>query len=153
MRGKSTIALRMVEWIGFPAARGIIERMRTSDSVAERMDLAQLILKAGPDAGEILAEEALQVKAPSEALKLLDLIPHAMNDTQAESSLGTLLRHPALAVRRRAASFLGGRGYPRAGNHLVEALRKETDPSALGLFVETLGLLKFEPGLTMLGQI
>jgi len=153
IRAKVNIATRMVEWIGLPAARGVIERMRTSDSVAERMDLAQLILKAGPDAGSMLADEALNVKAPSEALKLLDLIPHAMNETQAEASLGMLLRHPALAVRRRAASFLGGRGYPRAGTHLVDALRKESDPSARGLFVETLGLLKFDAGLATLGQI
>jgi HEAT repeat protein len=153
IRAKSPVALRMVEALGMTAVRSLIERMKTSDSVAERMDLAQLILKAGSDAGTMLAEEALQVKAPSEALKLLDLIPHAMTDTQAEVALGTLLRHPALAVRRRAASFLGGRGYPRAGYHLVDALKKEADPSARALFVETIGLLKFDPGLAILGQI
>ena len=153
IRAKSPVAIRMIEALGITAARSLIERMKSSDSVAERMDLAQLILKAGSDAGTMLADEALQVKAPSEALKLLDLIPHSMTDTQAEVALGALLRHPALAVRRRAASFLGGRGYPRAGYHLVEALKKEADPSARALFVETLGLLKFDPGLAMLGQI
>jgi hypothetical protein len=143
----------MIYALGLAATRGIVDRMKTSDSIAERMELSQLILKEGPDAATIMIEVALEVKAPSEALKLLDLIPHAMNETQAEAALGQLLRHPALAVRRRAASFLGGRGYPRAGAHLVEALRKETDPSARALFVETLGLLKYEAGITMLGQI
>jgi hypothetical protein len=153
IRAKSPVAMRMVEALGVTAARGLVERIKTSDSVAERMDLAQLILKAGPDAGTMLAEEALEVKAPSEALKLLDLIPHAMTETQSEVALGNLLRHPALAVRRRAASFLGGRGYSRAGALLVDALRKESDASARGLFVETLGMLKYEAGAATLGQI
>src|SRR4029079_18543531 len=34
IRTKVNIASRMVEWIGLPAARGIVDRMRTSDSVA-----------------------------------------------------------------------------------------------------------------------
>src|SRR5207244_3742960 len=67
IRAKSPVALRMIEAFGLAAARGIVERMKVSDSVAERMDLAQLVLKAGPEAGAILSEEALEVKAPSEA--------------------------------------------------------------------------------------
>lgn len=153
IRAKNPLAVRMVESFGLAAAKSLVERMKISDSVAERMDLAQLILRAGPDAGAVLADEVQQVRAPSEALRLLDLIPHAMAEAQAEAALGITLRHPALAVRRRAASFLGGRGYPRAGAHLVEALKKEIDPSARVLFVETLGILKHDAALATLGQI
>jgi HEAT repeat protein len=153
LRAKNPFAIRMIEAFGPTAARSLIERMKVSDSVAERTDLAQLILKAGPEAAEIMAEELQQVRAPSEALKLLDLVPLSMADSQAESALGMSLRHPALAVRRKAATLLGGRGFPRAGSYLVEALRKEADPSARLLFVETIGNLKYDAALTTLGTI
>jgi hypothetical protein len=153
IRSKMPAALKIIEALGVLAAKPIVNRMRTSDSVMERMDLAQLILKAGPDAAIIMASEAREVVAPSEALKLLEQIPAAMAEVNAESALGLMLGHPALAVRRRAASFLGGRNYPRAGTYLVDALRKETDPSARALFVETLGMLRYEPGLATLGSI
>jgi hypothetical protein len=146
IRAKSPVAMRMIEALGMTAARGLVERIKTSDSVAERMDLAQLILKAGPDAGTMLAEEALQVKAPSEALKLLDLIPHAMIETQSEVALGK----PAAAIRRSpsaARRLLPGRPrLPRAGALLVEALKKEADPSAARALRRNLGMLKYEAG-------
>jgi hypothetical protein len=153
IRAKVPEASRIVEALGLLAAKAVVNRMRSSDSVMERMDLVQLILKAGPEAASIMASEAREVVAPSEALKLLEQIPAAMGEASAESALGLMLSHPALAVRRRAASFLGGRGYPRAGGYLVDALRKETDPPARALFVETLGMLKYEGGLATLGQI
>ncbi len=153
LRTKNPFAVRLIEAFGPTAARSLVERMKVSDSVAERMDLALLIFKAGPEAGEIMAEEVQQVRAPSEALKLLDLVPLSMAETQAETTLGASLRHPALAVRRKAATLLGGKGFPRGGSHLVEALRKEADPSARLLYVETLGNLRYEAALTTLGTI
>ena len=115
LRAKNPFAIRLIEAFGPTAARSLVERMKVSDSVAERMDLALLIFKAGPEAGEIMAEEVQQVRAPSEALKLLDLVPLAMAESQAEGALGAALRHPALAVRRKSATLLGERDSRAAG--------------------------------------
>jgi hypothetical protein len=115
--------------------------------------IAQLLLKAGPRAGTVLAEETQRVLAPSEALKLVEMIPAAMADAQAEVALSALLRHPALAVRRRAASLLAGRAYPRAGGLLLDALREEADPSARAHFIEALRQLRHEAAIATLEQI
>jgi hypothetical protein len=127
--------------------------MRVSDAMAERIGLAKLILRAGPEAGNAMASELLRVLAPSEALKLLDQVRLAMSEAQAETTLGATLRHPALAVRRRAAAFLKGGEYPRAANFFLEALRTETEPSLRAIFVESLGALRHESSLALLGQI
>jgi hypothetical protein len=153
LRSKHAAAARAAEALGGAAARGIVDRMRVSDAMAERIGLAQLLLKAGPEAGAVLAAEFLRIMAPSEALKLLDMVRLSMAEEQIESTLGAGLRHPALAVRRRAAAFLKGGGFPKAGGYFADALRAETEPSVRAMFVEALGALKHDTALGLLGQL
>jgi hypothetical protein len=127
--------------------------MKSSENMAERMTLAQLLLRAGPEARAVLGAEVLTVFAPSEALKLVDLLRLALTEEEAEEALAATLRHPALAVRRRAAAYLKGRPTPRTAGHFMEALRKENDPSVRVLFVETLGALNADSAFTTLGQV
>jgi hypothetical protein len=153
VREKSPAAVQAAEALGAAAAQSLVDRMRVSDTMAERIGLAQLVLRAGPDAGTVLAAEIQRVMAPSEALKLLDLVRLAMTETQSEATLGAALRHPALAVRRRAAAFLRGGDYPRAASYFVDALRGENESSVRVLCVEALGALRHEAALPLLGQI
>lgn len=153
LRSKHAAAARAAETLGAAAARGIVDRMRVSDAMAERIGLAQLMLKAGPEAGAVMAAEVQRILAPSEALKLLDMVRLSMAEDQIESTLGAALRHPALAVRRRAAAFLKGGGFPKAGAFFVEALRVESDSSVRAQFVEALGALRHDTALGLLGQL
>jgi len=153
LRSKHAAAGRAVEALGAAAARGIVDRMRVSDAMSERLGLAQLILKAGPDAGAVLAAEVQRILAPSEALKLLDMVRLSMAEDQIEATLGAALRHPALAVKRRAAAFLKGGGFPKAAAYFVEALRTETEPSVRAQYVEAVGALRHDAALSLLGQI
>lgn len=153
LRSKHTAAARAAETLGAAAARGIVDRMRVSDAMAERIGLAQLMLKAGPEAGAVLAAEVQRILAPSEALKLLDMVRLSMAEDQIETTLGAALRHPALAVRRRAAAFLKGGGFPKAGAYFAEALRSEAEPSVRAQLVEALGALRHEAALGLLGQL
>jgi hypothetical protein len=152
-RSKHSAAARAAEALGPAAARGIVDRMRVSDAMAERIGLAQLLLRAGPEAGAVLAAELQRILAPSEALKLLDLVRLSMAEDQIEATLGATLRHPALAVRRRAAAFLKGGGFPKAATFFVDALRTENESSVRSQFVEALGALKHDNSLVLLGQI
>ncbi|HYE98771.1 MAG TPA: HEAT repeat domain-containing protein, partial [Planctomycetota bacterium] len=153
VRAKNAQAVRAAEALGPVSATALVERMKASASMAERMALAQLILRAGPEAGQRLAEEMHRTLAPSEALKLLDLVRLAMPEAQSEAAIGTTLRHPALAVRRRAAAFLRGRPTARAGQYFLDALRQESDPSVRVLFVDALGDLKPDAAFPVLSQI
>jgi hypothetical protein len=76
-----------------------------------------------------------------------------MSESQAEATLGATLRHPTLAVRRRAAAFLKSGGSARSATYFVDALRTENDPSLRALFVESLGALRHDASLPLLGQI
>jgi hypothetical protein len=76
-----------------------------------------------------------------------------MTEDQIEATLGTTLRHPALAVRRRAAAFLKGGTFPKAATHFIDALRTENEPSVRAQLVESLGGLRHEASLNLLGQI
>ena len=84
IRAKLPVAFRMIEALGLTAARGMIDRMKTSDSVAERMDLAQLILKAGPEAGARARERILR-EFPVEMRRrgLYEAIEELWSSTQA----------------------------------------------------------------------
>ena len=152
-RVKHPSAARAIQALGAHPAKAVVDRMRASENMAERMGLAQLLLHAGPEAGAVLAAETLQTLAPSESLKLVDLLRLAMTDEEAEAALATVLRHPALAVRRRAAAYLKGRPTAKTGPCFMEALKKESDPALRATFIETLGALKVEAAFPVLGQV
>ena len=47
----------------------------------QRMPLADAIARIGPGAAAVLSEELQKTTAPSEALRLLDVLPHAVPES------------------------------------------------------------------------
>jgi hypothetical protein len=150
LRQGDPVAIRTMEALDEAAARHLIAEIRRSDGAAHRIQLAEILARIGPRAGSALADEARQASAPSDALRLLEALPHAAPESVASVALGSLLRHPALAVRRRAAALLGERAYDRSGELLLSALREEKEASSRVSLVEALGRLKHGPAREIL---
>ena len=153
LHAKDPAAWRVVETLDAAASGFILSEMKRADAGTDRTALAQILLRAGPGAGTALADEVKKVVVPDEAIRLVEAIPHAMVDPHAEVALGGILRHPLLAVRRRAAAILAERGYGRAGTLLLDALQDESDAAARLQLVEALGRLRHVPSRPSLEQI
>lgn len=148
VRAKNPQAVQVLVALDAAAARFLVSEMKRLENAAERLEIAQLLLKAGPGAGTLLAEEAQKTTAPAEAVRLAEVLPHALPENMAELTLGSLLRHQALPVRRRAAALLAERAYGRAGMLLLDALRDEAEPLGRVALIDALRQLKWQPAVT-----
>src|SRR5262249_2665039 len=146
LRTGDPIALRVSECLGDAVAVHLVNEMKRVETLAQRMPLADAISRIGAGAGAILSEEIQKATAPSDALRLIDVLPHAAPENLAVIALGSTLHHPVSAVRRRSAAILTDRAYGRSGDLLLQALKSEKDPTIRAGMVEGLGKLKFSPG-------
>jgi HEAT repeat protein len=130
---------RVLEALDAAATRFLIREIKTADSAAKRVGFAQFIARAGAGAATVLVDELQKTASPSEVLNLIEVLPHAMPREMAEMALGGLLRHGAVAVRRRAAVALSEQSFPRAGALILDGLAAESDAATRLAFVEALG--------------
>lgn len=142
LRAADPVAIRIVEALDEAATRFLVSEIRKAESAPQRLQLAEIVARIGPGAGAVLAEELQKTGAPSEALRLLEALPHAVPESVAVVTLGSLLRHPAIAVRRRTAAILAERTYGRSGDLLLGALQDEKDASIRGALLDGLGKLR-----------
>ncbi len=142
LRGGDPVAIRIVEALDEAATRFLVSEIRKAESAPQRLQMAEIIARIGPGAGAVLAEELQKAGAPSDILRLLEVLPVAVPESVAVVALGSLLHHPAIAVRRRAAAILAERAYGRAGDLVLDALGEEKDASIRAGFLESLGRLR-----------
>ena len=141
---------RVLEALDAAATRFLLREIKVSESPAGRLHFAQFIARAGAGAATVLADELQKTTAPSDVLRLMEVLPAAMPREMAEMALGGLLRHAAVALRRRAAAMIAEQGYPRGGQLLMDALAGEPDAPTRLAFVEALGKLRHRPALDLL---
>jgi HEAT repeat protein len=153
VRSGDAEASRLVETLGAAATRYLLGLMREAESAAERMRLAAFVVRAGPGAAAILLDEIQRTVTPSDAVRMLEVIPHAMPADMAEMALTGLLRHPVLMVRRRAAALAAEQAYPRAGAALLEAFHTEEDPAARRTLAECLGRVRYREAVEGLATV
>jgi hypothetical protein len=123
-------AERLQQAIDTAAVHFLVSEMKSIESLAERLRVGETITKIGAIAATVLAEEIKQSSVPSEAMRLLEVLPHLVQAGFAEENLESLMRsHPVLSVRRRAAEILAERGYPRAEEILTTAFTTAKDPA------------------------
>jgi hypothetical protein len=104
----------------------------------------------GAGAATLFLEEIQKTLAPSDVLHLIDVLPHTMAPDRSEMALGGLLRHVAVAVRRRAGTMLVEQASPHAGGLLLDALNGEADASTRLTYVDCLGRLRHRGAVEML---
>jgi hypothetical protein len=142
LRAGDPVAIRIVEALDQAATRFLVAEIKKAESAPQRLQLAEILARIGSSAGAVFAEELHKTTAPSDTLRLLEVLHTAVSESVAVVALGSLLHHPALAVRRRTAGILSDHGYPRAGDLLLEALARETEPSIRVGLLEGLGRLR-----------
>lgn len=135
-------ATRILESLDAAAARLLINEIKGSDSPARRLHFAQFIARAGTTAASVILDEIQKNSAPSDVLRLVEILPHAMPVDMAEMALGALLRHAAVAVRRRTALMMAEQSYPRAGRIILDALVEEKEAPTRLVYVDCLGRLR-----------
>ncbi|HXX94568.1 MAG TPA: HEAT repeat domain-containing protein, partial [Planctomycetota bacterium] len=124
-----------------------------AETQSDRLNLAGFIARAGPGAATVLLDEIAKTGAPSDVLRLLEVLPHSMPVDMAEMAMGGLLRHPAVAVRKRTAMLVAEQAYPRAGVALMDAFTGEADLPSKIVFVECLGRLRHKPAIDTLAEV
>ena len=127
----------------------LIAQMKDMENVAERLELAETVSRMGPSAGALLSDELKKTKVPSEAIRLLEVLPWVAAPDVAEQTLTTLLSHPVVMVRRRAALTLVERKYAGAEQLLLETFDSK-DPAARIAVADALGKLGGEGALSRL---
>ncbi len=152
VRGGDPEAIRILEALGAAATRFLIGEIKGAETQAERMNLAGFIARAGPGAATVLLDEIAKTTVPSDVLRLIEVLPHAMPVDMAEMAMGGLLRHPAVAVRKRTAIMVTEQSYPRAGAALMDAFSTETDLPTRLVFVDCLGRLRHKSAIDMLAE-
>jgi len=153
LRTGDPIALRVAESLGDASAAYLVEEMKKIEITTQRMPLADAVARIGPGAAAVLSEELQRTTAPSEALRLLEVLPHAVPESIACVALASTLHHPVSAVRRRSASILMDRAYARSGDLLLQALKDEKDPTIRSTIVEGLGKLKVSAAFEVLAAV
>lgn len=153
LRTGDPVALRVVESLGDPVAPQLVEDMKRIELTTQRMPLAEAISRIGPSAAAILSAELQKATQPAEALRLLEVLPHAAPETIATAALATTLHHPVSAVRRRSAALLTDRAYARSGDLLLQAMKDEKDPTIRATIVEGLGKLRVSGAFELLAGI
>jgi hypothetical protein len=109
------------------------------------------VTRLGDDGIRTIREEALKTTVPSEALRLIEVIPAALPAAEAEDILRDLIQaHPVTSVKRRAAVLLAEKGFTRAAEILDASLREAREPAARAGIVEALGHLKEGAGVPAL---
>jgi hypothetical protein len=127
----------------------LIAQMKDMENVAERLELAETVSRMGPGAGTLLSDELKRTKIPSEAIRLLEVLPWVASPDEAERTLTTLLSHPVVMVRRRAALALVERKYAGAEAILMSTFDGK-EPAARLAVIEALGKLGSEAALAKL---
>jgi HEAT repeat protein len=135
-------AVRIIESIGAAATRFLIGQIRATQDPALRLHYAGFIARAGAGAATALLDEIQKTVSPSDILPLMEMLPHATPPDMAEMALGGLLRHGAVAVRKRSAGMLADQAYPRAGALLLEAFGTDPDGGARIAFIDCIGRIK-----------
>ncbi|MBV8879547.1 MAG: HEAT repeat domain-containing protein [Planctomycetaceae bacterium] len=153
LRTGDPVALRVAESLGDAAAAHLVEEMKKIELTTQRMPFADAVARVGPGAAAVLSEELQKVTAPSEALRLLEVLPHAAPETIACVALASTLHHPVSAVRRRSAAILTDRAYARSGDLLLQALKDEKDPTIRATIIEGLGKLKISAAFETLAAL
>lgn len=153
LRTGDPVALRVAESLGDAAAVHLVEEMKKIEMTTQRMPLADAISRIGAGAAAVLSEELQKTTAPSDALRLLEVLPYATPESIASVALASTLHHPVSAVRRRSASILSDRAYARSGDLLLQALKDEKDPTIRATIVEGLGKLRVSGAFEQLAAL
>jgi hypothetical protein len=127
----------------------LIAQMKDMENVAERLELAETVSRMGPSAATLLSDELKKTKVPSEAIRLLEVLPWVATPEIAEQTLSTLLMHPVVMVRRRAALALVERKYAGAESILLGNFEAKEAGAKLAV-IEALGKLGSEAALAKL---
>jgi HEAT repeat protein len=129
----------------------LVSELKTIENLQERLRVAETISRLGADGVACLGEEAARTEVPSEALRLVEVIPVAVPATDAEDILARLMKeHPVLSVRRRSAVLLAERGFPRAEEILRFTFETVKDPAVRGVLIDAIGRLKGDSPLALL---
>jgi len=118
----------------------LIAQMKDMENVAERLELAETVSRMGPNAATLMSDELKKTKVPSETIRLLEVLPWVAGPEMAQQTLTTLLSHPVVMVRRRAALALVERKYPGTETILLSAFDGK-DPGARLAVIEAMGKL------------
>lgn len=153
LRTGDPVALRVAESLGDAAAAQLVEDMKKIELTTQRMPLADAISRIGPGAAAVLSEELQKSTTPAEALRLLEVLPHAAPENIASVALASTLHDPVAAVRRRSAAILADRAYARSGDLLLQALKEEKDPTIRATILEGLGKLRVTAAFEALAAI
>ncbi|HEX7896940.1 MAG TPA: HEAT repeat domain-containing protein [Planctomycetota bacterium] len=129
----------------------LVSELKTIENLQERLRVAETISRLGEHGVACLGEEAARTEVPSEALRLVEVIPAAVNTSDAEDILQRLLKeHPVISVRRRSAVLLAERGFPRAEEILRFTFETTKDPAIRGVLIDAIGRLKGDSPLALL---
>jgi len=143
-------ALRVVESLDVAATRFLVGQIRATEGMATRVRFARTIARGGPNAAAVLIEATQQTTAPSDVLRLMQVLPSAAPEKMMEGALDGLLRHAAIAVRKRAALMLAELATPRAGSLVLGALRDEAEATVRATMAESLGVLRHKEAVQAL---
>lgn len=153
LRTGDPLALRVAETLGDAAAGFLVEEMKKIETTTNRLPFADVIARIGPGAAAVLSEALQRETSPSEALRLLEVLPHACPESIAAVALSSTIRHPSNAVRRRSAALLTERAYARSGDLLLQALRDEKELTNRATIVEGLGKLRVSTAFEALATL
>jgi hypothetical protein len=146
-------ATHITEALGSAATRFLIGQIKAAESASSRLQLAGMIARAGPGAATVLLDEIRKTLVPSDVLRLLEVLPQAMTPDMAEMALSGVLRHPTLAVRKKAAALFAEQAYPRAGAALLDAFRAEQDGPTRIVIAECLGRIRAKGSVEELASV
>jgi hypothetical protein len=150
VRAGDSGSAKIIEALDAAAARFLIQEIKNGETPARRMHFASFLPRMGTGAVTLFLEEIQKTLAPSDVLHLIEVLPHTMAPDRSEMALGGLLRHVAVAVRRRAGTMLVEQAFPRAGGLLLDALNGEADAFTRLTYVDCLGRLRHRGAVEML---
>jgi hypothetical protein len=127
----------------------LVAQMKDMENVAERLELAETVARMGPHAAVLLVDELKKTRIPSEAVRLLEVLPWVATPDVAEQTLAGLLVHPVMLVRRRAALTLVERKYAGAEQALLATFDGK-EPAGRIAVAEAMGKLKTDAALARL---
>ncbi|HYE99348.1 MAG TPA: DUF4388 domain-containing protein, partial [Planctomycetota bacterium] len=151
LKGSQSAADGLQRAMDEAAVRFLVSQMKDIESTAERLRVGESVFKTAPDAPAVLCAEVRATTVPSQALRLLEVLPTLCPQGIAEETMGELVRsHPVQSVRRRASILLVERNYPKAPTLLVAAFREERDAAMRGALAEAIGKLPGATGFALL---
>lgn len=153
IRSGEPAALRVLDAFGEAAPRQLLVEIKRSDVPQARAHFGEILARTGAPGSLLLAEEFRKTLDPTDAGRLLDVLPAAASENEATSALAAVLRHPAPSVRRKTAAILADKAYARSGELLQQALREEKDPDLRLALVEGLGRLRAPEAVEALAAI